>query len=182
MKFKNYSTEAVVLSRKTYGEADRLITVFTQDQGKMTLLAKGVRRPKSRKRGSLEVFSRVKCSIVNTKSIPLLTEAEVINSFQEIKHDLTKVAVAYSFMETIIKTTREDEENKILYKTLIEYLDRLGKEDKLKDLRYQFIQDVLVLLGFWPLGEKIADPERALESVIEGRMATTRIGKKILEK
>ncbi len=182
MRTRSYTTEGIVLAKKNYAEADRIISVFTKDLGKLSLLAKGVRRPKSRKRGSLEVFSRIKISVVRSKTFPLITEAETINSYSNIRKDLAKVAVAYSFMETVNKTSRDEEENLPVYNALCEYLDKLRISDNLKSLRLQFVYDILVYSGFWPVGQKMPDPDKILEEVIEGRMATNRVGKKILQK
>ena len=54
----SYKTEAIVLKRTNFGEADRLVTVFSQPRGKLVLLAKGIRRLTSRKKGHLELFNR----------------------------------------------------------------------------------------------------------------------------
>jgi len=55
----SYKTEAIVLKRVSFGEADRLVTVFSRNRGKLTLLAKGIRRLTSRKKGHLELFCQV---------------------------------------------------------------------------------------------------------------------------
>ena len=54
-----YRVSAIVLKRREMGEADRLLTVLTRDRGKLTLLAKGVRRVASRKAGHIEPFTEV---------------------------------------------------------------------------------------------------------------------------
>ena len=51
-----YRTEAIVLKRRDYGEADRLLTVFTPEHGKLVLLGKGGRKTQSRKAGHGELF------------------------------------------------------------------------------------------------------------------------------
>jgi len=67
VKQKTYSSEGIILSRKNYGEADRILTVFSKNYGKVTLLAKGIRKLISKKRGHLEIFSEVKFSAVSGK-------------------------------------------------------------------------------------------------------------------
>lgn len=182
MRTRSFSTEGIVLAKKNYGEADRIITILSKDHGKITLLAKGVRRPKSRKRGSLEVFSRIRFSAVRSKTFPILTETEIVDSYNDIRKNLTKVAVAYALMETVGKTSRDEEGIPLVYQTLCDYLTRIRTTDNLKKLRLDFVYDVLVVTGFWPIGQKMPDPDKVLEDVIEGRMSTSRVGKKMLQR
>src|SRR3990167_232676 len=95
MKPRNYTSEGIVLARKNYGEADRIIVIYSKHFGKLRLLAKGVRRPKSRKRGHIEVFSRLKFQVSRGKGMDLITEAEIIQNFSEIRKSLKKVTVAF---------------------------------------------------------------------------------------
>ncbi|MFH1792345.1 MAG: DNA repair protein RecO, partial [Patescibacteria group bacterium] len=60
MKQRNYSTEAIILATKDYSEADRILVVYTKDFGKLSLIAKGVRKTTSKKRGHLEIFNYLK--------------------------------------------------------------------------------------------------------------------------
>jgi hypothetical protein len=56
-KFRSFRVDAVVLRHSNYGEADRLLTVYTREQGKMRILAKGARKIASRKAGHIEPFT-----------------------------------------------------------------------------------------------------------------------------
>ena len=73
-----YRVSAIVLKRRDQGEADRLLTVFTRDRGKLTLLAKGVRRQASRKAGHIEPFTQVDLLVAKGKSLDLVTQAETV--------------------------------------------------------------------------------------------------------
>ncbi|MGC8781903.1 MAG: DNA repair protein RecO, partial [Anaerolineae bacterium] len=63
-----YRVAAIVLKRRDQGEADRLLTVLTRDRGKLSLLAKGVRRQASRKAGHIEPFTLVDLLVVKGRS------------------------------------------------------------------------------------------------------------------
>lgn len=180
MRLRNFSSEAIVLSRKNYGEADRLLIIYSKNFGKLSLLAKGVRKPKSRKRGHIEIFSHIRFSVSSGRGIPLMTEAEIIDSFRSIRTNLKKVSVAYFIVETILKTTRDEEENRELFNVLRDTLNLLKNSDNLKKLRHEFINRILVVLGYWPEGEKLIDPDRILEEVTERSFSTIRVGKKVL--
>ena len=68
-----------MLKRRDQGEADRLLTVFAE-RGKVTLLAKGVRRQASRKAGHLEPFTHVELLVAKGKSLDLVTQAETVEA------------------------------------------------------------------------------------------------------
>lgn len=181
MKPRRFSSEAIVLLRRNYSEADRILTVFSKDYGKLSLMAKGVRKPKSRKRGALEVFSQIKFSASRGKDLDLVTEVEIIESFNSIRDDLKRVSVAYFFVETVEKLTREGEKNVKEYDLLLRNLNDLKSTKSLRKLREIFIYEVLVLLGYWPKGKKLDSPDQALENITERNMASVRVGKAILE-
>ena len=119
MRDRTYSSEGVILSRKNYGEADRILVVFSKHYGKIRLIAKGVRKTTSRKRGALELFNYIKFFAVNGKNMDLITEVEVKNGFSWRK-DLTKVAVAYHLAEVVGRLTPEHQEHREVFDLLIE--------------------------------------------------------------
>ena len=171
-----------MISRKNYSEADRILTVYSKHYGKLNLIAKGVRRLGSRKRGHIEVFSQIKFSAVRGFDIDILTEAELINPLKEIRHDLKKVAVAYFFMESVKRLIQNEEKNEELYFFLIKYLRDLSNNAKfLKELRERFVSELLVLLGYWPDGRTIDKPDNFLKEITEREMWSIRVGKRILQ-
>ena len=180
MRPRRYSTEAIILSRKSYGEADRILTVYSKHYGKVQLLAKGVRYPKSRKRGHIEVFSLIRFSAAHGKHLDLITEAETLDSFEKVRKELKKVAVAYHLVDVVKMTTAFEEKNEKLFEIAMNYLNLLTAT-QLRKLRHMFIKDCLVLLGFWPLGKDLTDPDKILEKITERRVSSIRVGKKLLQ-
>ena len=181
MKSRGYSDQGVVLARRNFGEADRIVVIFSENHGKVSLLAKGVRKPKSRKRGHIEVFSLIKFQAVKTNSIDLITEAETIDSFEVVRKDLKKVSVAYFFVEAIGKITHDGEPHQNIFEILVKFLNLLKTTPNLKFLRNDFTKELLIATGFWPLGKKLDDPDTVLEEVTERRMNSIRVGKKVIQ-
>lgn len=179
MRGRSYTTQAVVISTKNYSEADRILTVFTKDFGKLTLMAKGVRRPKSKKGRNVEVFSLLKLSAAKGKGMDVLTEVETLENFSNIRSDLTKTAVAYFMVDTIRSITREDEEIPSLFVTLAKYLKKLDAGTTLKTFRKSFTTDVLKISGYWPKDKPLKDPDGALTEVLERELKTISIGRKL---
>ena len=177
MRSRTYSSEGVILARRNYQEADRILSLYTRDQGRITLLAKSIRRPKSRKRGHLEIFSHTRFQATSTKGIDLMTEAEVIDNFQNIRKNLKKVSLAYYFCEVVGKITHEGEPNVEVYSLLLENLERLKEEVELKKLRLAFVVRLLTILGYWPQGKTLLDPDKKLEEVVERQISSFRVGK-----
>lgn len=161
------------------GEADRILIVYSKSYGKTKLIAKGVRKLKSRKRGALNDFCHIKFLAVAQKGLDLVTETELINNYSDLRDDLKKISVAYFFCETIDKLTRDEEENTMLFNLFLSYLEKLEKENKLKNLRNQFIFDVLCHLGFWDGGKIMQNHDLVLENILERKLSSIRVGKKI---
>lgn len=144
---RTFKTEGVVLKRKDFGEADRILTVFTNNRGKITVLAKGVRRITSRRAGNVELLNRVTMFLHQTKGMPILTEASSIDTFEKIKQDLTLSTYAYHILELVDKLTAENQENRSLYTELVEVLKRLEKKPRQILIR-AFEAKILSNLGF----------------------------------
>ena len=180
MRPKRYSSEGIVLARRRYSEADRILVVYSRNYGKISFMAKGVRKPKSRKRGSLEVFSHIKFSAARGRNLDIIEEAEIIDSFQTIRKSLKRVAVAYYLMEVVGRVTREDKKNENFFTLILKYLQNLKTTKSLRKLREEFIFQTLVLLGFWPKGRRMDNPDKILENVVEREINSIRVGKKLL--
>ncbi len=140
--------EAIVLTQKNYGEADRLVTLFTKQYGKLTAIAKGVRRIKSRRSGNIDLANYVRLRIVSGRSFTLITEADVINSFLAIKENLSTVVYAYYILEIVNDLTVEEQVHIDIYYLLLEALTQLALLPK-RILIHAFEVKLLQALGFW---------------------------------
>lgn len=144
---RGFKTEGIILKRRNFGEADRILTVFTPSKGKISVLAKGVRRIKSRRAGNVELLNRAVMYLYQSKGMPILTEAQTLASFQKIKEDLTLSTYAYHLIELVDKLTAENQENRILYEHLVEVLKRLERKPRQILIR-AFEAKILSNLGF----------------------------------
>ena len=178
---RSYSDEGIVLARRNYSEADRILSIYTKNHGRGTFLAKGIRRPVSKKRGHLEIFSQIRFQAVHGKGLDLLTEAETIDGFNQTRKNLKKVSLAYYFMEVVGRITREGQSHPELFNLILEYLDQLKIEKELKRLRLDFLLKLLTVSGYWPKGKALPNPDEKLEEVIERNLSSVRVGKRIFE-
>jgi DNA repair protein RecO (recombination protein O) len=145
-----YRLSAIVLKRRDLGEADRLLTVFSRDQGKGTLLAKGVRRAASRKAGHIEPFTYVELLVAKGSSLDLVTQAETILAHRRLRENLWLSTYGYYVSELVDTMTQEADPNALLFDELLATLDRLdsGEQPSLA-VRY-FEIHALGLSGYQP--------------------------------
>lgn len=144
---QGFKTEGIILKRRNFGEADRILTVFTPYKGKISVLAKGVRRITSRRAGNVELLNKVLMFLHQTKGMPILTEAKSLETHSKLKEDLTLSTYAYHILELVDKMTAEDQENRILYEHLVEVLNRLATNPR-QILVRAFEIKILSTLGF----------------------------------
>jgi DNA repair protein RecO (recombination protein O) len=145
-----YRVSAIVLKRHDQGEADRLLTVFTRDRGKLTLLAKGVRKPASRKAGHIEPFTHVDLLVAKGKSLHLVTQAETVKAHRYLREDLWRSSWAYYVAELADAFTQDEDPNELLFDLLLETLGRLdGDADPALAARYYELH-LLALVGYQP--------------------------------
>jgi len=142
--------ETVVLRHNDWGEADRLLVLFTREAGKLRAVAKGVRKLKSRKAGHLEPFTHVKLLLARGRDFWIVTQAETIDAYLPIREDLVRTAYAAYVIELLDRFTYEEGENRALFQLLVETLERVsGLPDPFPAVRYYEIH-LLDLLGFRP--------------------------------
>jgi len=168
---KTYKTEGIVLKRSDFGEADRILTIFTKHYGKIQVIAKGVRKTISRKGPSLELFNHVRLFIAKGKNLDIITEAEVINSFPGFRKNLKKVALAYQACELVDNLTAERAENKEVFDLLKNYLLQSSNQPSAIS-NQQFSLKLLQSLGFWPKDQSAdnIDIEKYIESLMEKKL------------
>lgn len=173
---KTYKTVGIVLNQKNFFEADRLLTLFTRNFGRLRLLAKAVRKLSSRKRGHLELFSQVKIVCVKGKNLDLIIEAETVNNFSALRQNLNRVRIAYLLCELINDLTAENQEHSDVYQLLLLHLTQLNSTVAPKNLIFIFEKSLLELLGFGlPLSLSLASLESHISSITEKPLNSKKI-------
>lgn len=119
-------TPAIVLSRLNYGEADRIITFLTPDHGKLKLMAKGVRREKSKVAGAVELFCETNVTyIAGKKDIGTLVSARLTKYYSLIVQELDRVQLGYECLKNINRFT-EDEVDQYYFNFILKLFDYLN--------------------------------------------------------
>ncbi|HEY7350136.1 MAG TPA: DNA repair protein RecO [Ktedonobacterales bacterium] len=123
-----YTTDALILKRMDYGEADRILTLFTPGRGKIKAIAKGARRTTSRIAGHVELFTRSQLQLAAGRDLEIITQGESQERFPHLRAGLWHATTAYYLAELIDKFTEEHNEYADLYTLLIESLRRLDED------------------------------------------------------
>jgi DNA repair protein RecO (recombination protein O) len=145
-----YRTEAIVLKRTDFGEADRLLTVFTPSRGKLRLIAKGVRKPTSRKSGHVELFTRVNLLVAVGRNLDIVTQAEALEYYRSLREDLLRTTYAYYAAELLDAFAAERDENPQEYILLRDALGWLSETDDLPLAARYYELHLLSLAGYQP--------------------------------
>lgn len=123
---RSQRVEAIILKHSDFGEADRLLTLFSREQGKLRALAKGARKPGSRKGGHLEPFSRARLQLASGRDLYIVSQAEAIEVHSELSRSLEILGYAAYAAELADKFSLEGEAQPGLYRLLAETLTRLA--------------------------------------------------------
>ena len=149
--FRSFRADSVVLRHSDWGEADRLLTLYTREQGKVRALAKGVRKMTSRKGGHLEPFTHVTLQLAKGRDLLIVTQAESVNAFLPVRDDLIKTGYAAYIVELLDRFTYEEQGgDPTVFKLLVETLGRIEKEaEAWLAIRYYEMR-LLDAMGFRP--------------------------------
>ncbi len=145
-----YKTDGIILKRININEADRLLTIYTEKKGKITAVAKGVRKPLSKLAGHLEPFCLVNLVLAEGKNIDTVAGACVRSYHQNIHKGLDEMSRAARFGELIDVLTQDHEENRRLFNLICESLEFLDERADLKIVDYYFLINGLSMLGYCP--------------------------------
>ncbi len=147
---RNYQTEAIIIKKTKLGEADRILTLYTPHLGKIQAVAKGVRRPRSKLSGHLELLTHSQVSLARGRNLDTVTGSKTIHSFLPLKRDLWLVSCGLYCIELVNQLTADHIENHPLFQLLLETMHHLSQaDDKELILRY-FELHLLHKVGYRP--------------------------------
>ena len=144
-----YKDEGVVLKTIKLGEADRIVTLFTRDHGKVRAVAKGIRKTKSRFGARLEPFTHAAVMVYRGRSLDTITQADILTSFHEVRADYARLTAAAALVEIVEKVTPERERAASTYRLLVHGLEAL-KAGKGATVVPAFLVKLLSISGYHP--------------------------------
>jgi DNA repair protein RecO (recombination protein O) len=144
-----YKDEGVVLGRIKLGEADRIVTIFTRNNGKVRAVAKGVRKTKSRFGGRLEPFTLVDLMFYRGRNLDTITAASVIESFSAVRDDYAAYTAACALADVVDKMSEERERAFQTYSLLLAGLQALS-HGQIETTVPAFMVKLLSVSGYHP--------------------------------
>lgn len=144
-----YKTSGIVLKRKNFGEADRILTILTERFGKISAIAKGSRKIKAKLLGHLEPFTLADFQFHEGKNFYIVTGADIKHHFENIHNDYSKTTRAFYLGELVDKFLENDERNIGVYRLLSSALKYLEYNNI--DLMLRFFElKIIEATGFKP--------------------------------
>ena len=144
---RTYRIEGIIIRRRNIGEADSIFTIFSNTQGKIDAVARSIRKPRSKMRGHLETMVQSSLFVARGRSLDILTQAQTIDSYQEIRGNLEKSAAALYCFELLDLFVEKGEPLPELYRGLKQFLEVLKATSSPLSVRY-FELYLLNLLGY----------------------------------
>ncbi len=126
-----YKADAIVLKANNLREADKIITLYTKQYGKIPAIAKGLRKIKSKFASSLEMFNvaEVMLYIKENRNLATITGCSLNKSSYKLRQDIIKMSSASLVVELTDKLTRENQVNVRVFRLLKVVLDMMETED-----------------------------------------------------
>ena len=163
---RSFRAEAVVLRHANWGEADRILTLYTREQGKLRAIAKGVRKIRSHKAGHLEPFTHITVQLARSRDIPIVTQVETIDPYLPLREDLTRTGYAAYVLELLDRFTYEQEGgNPPMFRLLTDTLERLCSTAEVWPVVRFYEMRLLEFLGFRPQLFECANCRNAIQAV-----------------
>jgi DNA repair protein RecO (recombination protein O) len=159
-----YRVTAVVIRQRDLGEADRIVVLYSQEQGKLSAVAKGIKRPRSKMAGGLQLFTHAHLQIAAGRTLGVITQVRPIDQCYSLRTDLPRYAHASYAAELLDVLTEDESPDPVLYELLVGTLKALDEEGDPSTVIRGFELKLLAQLGYAPELESCV----ACATVVEG--------------
>lgn len=145
-----YRTEALIVRRSDFSEADRLLTLVTPG-GKRRVVAKGVRKTTSRLAGHIELFAHTSMLLAHGRNLDIITQSQIVQGFATLRANLNRLSCAYYAAELYDKVTPEEaEENRPLFQLMVQTFAALDSTVALDLVLRSYELHLLHIIGYRP--------------------------------
>jgi len=162
---RDYQTEAIIIKKTKLGEADRILTLYTPDLGKIQAVAKGVRRPKSKLSGHLELLTYSQVTLARGRNLDIITGSQTINGFIPLKTDLWLTSYGLYVIELVNQFTAEHVMDESLFRLLLNTLQNLCQANNRELLLRYFEIHLLQESGYRPQLQECVACHQALQPI-----------------
>jgi DNA repair protein RecO (recombination protein O) len=138
----------VIINRNVVKDADRFLTIYTLEEGKISVYARGVRSVKSKRGSQIDLFSHIKFELFEKNDRRTLTSVELLDSHHVSKTTLGNISRLFQIGELVDSLTPEHDPHPEVYELLVTALENLSRFDTPEYL-LRFKKKLLQLLGYW---------------------------------
>jgi len=152
--FLHYRTQGFILKKEDRGEADQLFTIYTKDFGKLEILGKAIRKISSKLRSGMEIFYLSEIEFIQGKIYKTLTDAVLIEKFQNLRSDLERLAIVCKIADDLDNFVKGEEPDEKIWQPLLEIFQKLNTLHltpfTLHLIYYYFFWNFISALGYKP--------------------------------
>ena len=145
-----YRVSAVVIRLRNLGEADRIVTLFTRERGKLSAVAKGVKRSRSKLAGGLQLFCHSHVQLARGRSLEVVTQVQSADVFYHVRENLDTYSHACYVAELLSLCTEEDAPDHFLFELLLGTLRGLNAGADAPTVARAFELKLMTRLGYGP--------------------------------
>jgi DNA repair protein RecO (recombination protein O) len=151
-------TKGIILREVNTGEADKIVTVFSRNQGKLTGSAKGARRPKNKLAAGTQFLCYSDFVLFKGKDMYSISSCDIIEPFYEIRNDIFKLTYTAHMVDLISDVIQENQPSSRVLQLFLNTLHLLSKTDKQPELLIRIFEiRFLTILGYAPYVKDCAE-------------------------
>ena len=174
-------TLGVVIKQSDVGDADRVLTLFTESAGKIKVWAKGSRRPRSKLLASSQLFCASNFVIYKSKESLYVSSAEIIETFFNLRNDIEKLTYASYLLQLVNDAIQEEQRAPDIQKLLLNSLHFIANTDRNPRLIVHIFElRFTVSLGFMPSFNFCISCNKKLTDLVKENVSVFTIPIKIL--
>ena len=143
--------EGIVLRSTDYGETNKIVTLYTREWGKIGVMARGAKKPKSRLSAITQPFTYGFFLLQNGRGLGNMQQGEIITPLRAIKEDIFLTAYASYVVELTDKSTDEKKTNPFIFELLYQTLTYLNEGHDPEILKNIYEMKMLPVLGLYPI-------------------------------
>jgi DNA repair protein RecO (recombination protein O) len=162
---RSYQTETIVIGKVKLGEADRILILFSRDYGKIEAVGKGVRRPRSKMGGHLELLTHNQVSLVQGRNLETIVGVQTIDGFLNLKNDIWLTSYGLYAAELVNQFTVVHAENQPIFRLLVSTLQELERGTNPELVMRYFELSLLESAGFRPQLQQCVACKKSLQPV-----------------
>lgn len=167
---RSIKTEAIVLRKRNLLNKDLLVTLFSASEGKIKVVAKGVKKLTSRRAPHLETANLIEAMINRVGDRLYLEETRLISGFSELKKDRRKISLLYQFLFVLERLLPENQKEDIIYNLTKSFLIKLSHKTSKYDILEQYLNKLLKGLGYTKKDHDLIELEAIISDLINEKL------------